>query len=689
MGLFDRLRSAAPPPGKPDTSGQDATRLIDQGHALEAQGKLDEAMQCYREAIRLAPNPARGHLNRGNVLLLQGDLDGALDAFRTALELQPDYAGAYYNIGNALLGNRQFDAAVASYRKALAINPDYAEVHCSLGVALKELGQMDEAVACFRRALKFDPNLAEAHINLGNAQKEFGQLEMAVESYRNAIEIKPNLVEAHTNLGIALQGLGLVEDAMASYRQALEIKPDYAEAHNSLGNAQQVLGQLEGAVASYQRALEIKPDFAEAHCNLGLALQNLGQLEGAVASYRRALEIKPDFAGAHCNLGLALQNLGQLEGAVASYQRALEIKPDFAEAHCNLGLALQNLGQLEGAVASYQRALEIKPDFAEAHFNLGLLLLSLGRYVEAWPEFEARYDPDYSGRQSFPPNLPIPQWQGEPLTGKSIVVWPEQGFGDKIQFARYLPLLKMRGVSRLTLVCTPPLIALFEKFTGVDVIMPYSEADSLPFHDYWIFPMSLPLHFATTVETIPAGLPYLSVPPERLKRWHQRLPASGLKVGLVWKGSATHKNDANRSLPSLSLLAPLWSVPGVNFISLQKGQGEEEAASPPAGQPILHLGSDIMDFADTAAIVAQLDLVICIDTAIVHLAGALNKPCWVLLPATGTDWRWLRDRSDSPWYPDVVRLFRQTNSGDWSATIEDIAQNLASWAALQRNPEIS
>jgi Tfp pilus assembly protein PilF len=477
MGIFDRLRSAAPPPGKPDTSEQDATRLIDQGHALQAQGKLDEAMQCYREAIRLAPNPARGHLNRGNVLLLQGDLDGALDAFRTALEHQPGYAGAYYNIGNALLGNRQFDEAVASYRSALEIKPDYAEVHCSLGVALKELGQMDEAVACFRRALQIEPGLVEAHLNLGS------------------------------------------------------------------------------------------------------------------------------------------------------------------------------------------------------------LYLSQGRYAEGWPEYEARYDPGYSGRQSVPPDLSFPRWQGQSLLDKSILIWPEQGFGDEIQFARYIPLLKTRGVSRITLVCKPPLKTLLETLAGVDAVVTQSESASLPLHDYWTFPVSLPLHFATTVETIPASLPYLGVPPERLNRWQEQLPGNGLRVGLVWKGSALHSNDLYRSLPSLSLLAPLWSVPGVNFISLQKGQGEEEATSPPAGQPILHLGSDIMDFADTAAIVAQLDLLICIDTAIAHLAGALNKPCWVLLPDSGTDWRWLRDRSDSPWYPDVIRLFRKTKGHDWSVIIDEVAQNLACWAA--------
>jgi len=478
MGIFNCFRSA----GQAVTNGenkeglaeQDATRLIDEGHVLEAQGQLDEAMQRYLDAIRLAPNPARGHLNRGNILLAKGDLKGAINAFKTAIKYKPDYAGAYYNMGNALLSNKRLDEAVASYHRALEINPDYAEVHCALGVALKELGQLD------------------------------------------------------------------------------------------------------------------------------------------------------------------------------------------------------------GAVASFRRALEIKPGLVEAHLNLGSLFLSQGRYTEGWLEYEARYDPGYSGRQSIPPNLTFPRWQGEPLTGKSIVVWPEQGFGDEIQFARYIPPLKIRGASRITLVCKLPLKALLETLAGVDTVVTQSEAASLPFHDYWTFSMSLPLHFATTVNTIPAVLPYLIVPSERLNRWHHRLPASGLKVGLVWKGSILHSNDINRSLPSLSTLAPLWSVPGVIFISLQKGQGEEEAATPPIGQPILDLGSDIHDFADTAAILAQLDLVICIDTAIAHLAGALNKPCWVLLPASGTDWRWLRERSDSPWYPDVMRLFRQPKSGDWSATISDLAKNLKS-----------
>ncbi len=358
MGIFDRLRSTAasrpgdarPDASAPDASAEDATRLIEQGHALEAQGRLDEAMQCYLDAVRIAPNPARAHLNRGNVLLLQGDLDGALAAFRTALDHQPDYAGAYYNIGNALLGNRQFDEAVASYRSALQINPDYAEVHCSLGVALKELGQLDEAVASFQKALQIDPGLVEAQTNLGN------------------------IIGSYYSAGILALKSGKPAEAVANFRKVLLIEPNLVEAHHNLGNALNELGQLGNAAASYQHALEINPDFAEAHCNLGTALQGLRKFREAAASYRKAIEINPVYAEAHFNMGNLLKDTGQLDKAVQSYRRAVEINPDLFQAYNNLGLALQELGQLDGATASYRRALEIKPDFVDTLDNL---LLSL------------------------------------------------------------------------------------------------------------------------------------------------------------------------------------------------------------------------------------------------------------------------------------------------------------------------
>ena len=454
---------------------QDETRLIETGHALEAQGRLDAAMQCYLDAVRIAPNPARAHLNRGNVMLLNGDLEGSLEAFRTAIKFKPDYAGAYYNIGNALLGSGKFDMAVDSYRSALDIQPDYAEVHCGLGVALKEIDMLDEAMACFREALRIDHDLVEARLNLGS------------------------------------------------------------------------------------------------------------------------------------------------------------------------------------------------------------LLLAQGRYAEAWPEYETRYDHRYAGRQSIPPVFPFPRWQGEDLTGKSLVVWPEQGFGDSIQFARYFPMLKSMGVSKLTVVCRPQLEFLLKQTKGVDAVIDHSSAASLPLHDYWTFQMSLPLRFSTTVGTIPADLPYLAAPAERVDRWSDALQKDRCLVGLVWKGSPGHQNDANRSIHDVSMLDPLWSVRGVTYVSLQKETGDGGAASPHMGGKMLHLGRDMLDFADAAAIIDQLDIVICVDTAIAHLAGSMGKLCWVMLPAIGTDWRWFRGRTDSPWYPGVMKLFRQGRYEGWSETISDVARELQKW----------
>jgi len=308
MKPFDRFRSAVRAPADNDknragTSEPDALRLIDEGHILEAEGRIEEAKQRYLDAIRLAPNPARAHLNHGNILLANGDLKGALDAFRTAIKYKPDYAGAYYNIGNALLGNGQLNEALANYRLALEINPAYAEVHCGLGVALKNLGQLDIAIVSFRRALEINPDLTEAHTNLGN------------------------ILEDLYNTGNVLLGNGKPDEAVTSFRLALEIEPNLAEAHYNLGNALKDLGQLDIAVVSYRRALEIKPDYVEVHYDLGNALKDLGQLDNAVASYRQALEIKPNLADAHHNLGIVLQELGQIDGAMAIYRRLVELQP--------------------------------------------------------------------------------------------------------------------------------------------------------------------------------------------------------------------------------------------------------------------------------------------------------------------------------------------------------------------------
>ena len=298
---------------------------------------------------------------------------------------------------------------------------------------------------------------------------------------------------------------------------------------------------------------------------------------------------------------------------------------------------------------------------------------------------EARYDRDLPDNGIASPELAFPQWRGQSLAGKSLLIWPEQGYGDEIQFCRYLPLLKTLGVTRLTLVCKQPLKALLGTLSGVDLLLASDEASELAeVHDYWTFPLSIALHLRTRVDSIPARIPYLRALPERLAKWAPRLERSRFNVGLLWAGNPGHHNDAYRSLPSLALLAPLWSVPGVCFFSLQMGRDEDELrGESPDSQPLVDLGTELDDFADSAAIISQLDLVITVDSAVAHLAGALGKACWLLLAHYRTDWRWLEGRPDSPWYPGVMRLFRQQSDEDWTSVIAELTSALRK--ATERN----
>jgi len=474
------------------------------------------------------------------------------------------------------------------------------------------------------------------------------------------------------------------DEAEQCYRRALDLDPGHAMAHFNLGVLLSDRKRDDEAEQCLRQAISLDPGHVMAHSNLGVLLARRKHYVEAEQCYRRALALDPASAEAYTNLGLLQEDLKRYDEAEENYRRAIACNPDAPIAHSNLGLFLAHIKREEEAEQCLRQSIALDPDYAIARLNLSFLLLRQGRFSEGWPFYEARNDTelpkDY--KHASPTAPPFPQWQGEPLAGKSLLVWPEQGLGDEIQFCRYLPLLKQQGAARITLICKAPLKTLMETLEGVDTVIAFSESDNVvAAHDYWTYPLSIPLHCKTTVETIPARLPYLRALPDRVARWSARLPRDGFmppegnrvfRVGLVWKGSTSYKNDSKRSLAGLAILAPLWSVPGVRFVSLQKGQGEDEARNPPAGQPLIDLGTEIADFADTAAIVEQLDLVISVDTAVAHVAGALAKPCWVMLPAEKGDWRWLQGRVDSPWYPGVLRLFRQPDSEDWTPLILDI-----------------
>lgn len=648
--------------------------------------ELQESVKLCRSILKIQPNHPEVNHTMGEIAVRLKQPVVALPYFATALSADPANNKYWLDYIDALMQSDQWENA----RQQL----EFAQLH----------GLQGEKVDALKIRLAANIQSTEQHtpsLPLPTPQNS----RSATDNLTTHTEASPGVQEVNTlvsmfnqgkltevatlakkmttrfplygfgwkMLGAALKELGQTEEAIAHMKQATTLLPDDAEAHNNLGLTLMSAGQLEEAETSYRRALQIRNDYAEAYNNLGILLSDSKRLDEAEASYQHALLIKPDFAEAHSNLGMIFMTTGRLEEAEASCQRALHIKPDFTVALSNLGAIFMDEGKLENAEATYRRALKMKDCLPETYYNLGLALLAQGKYTEAWPYYEQRYNPRTKKPICKIPALACPQWQGESLVGKSLIIWPEQGVGDYIQFVRYASLLKERGVSHLTLFCTPPLKALLETVIGVDTVI--TELSPATSYDYWSFPLSLPLYFGTTVDSIPPLSPYLHPLTARSERWLDQLPVEKLKVGLVWKGNPEHKNDANRSLPGLSTMASLWSVPGVSFISLQKGVGEDEANHPPAGQPIISLSPDIRDFADTAAIIDQLDLVISIDTSVAHLAGALDKPCWILLPSHRTDWRWLRAREDSPWYPSV-RLFRQEKQEDWQAVIERVTEAL-------------
>ena len=538
----------------------------------------------------------------------------------------------------------------------------------ALAIAIKhhQGGRLQTAEDIYRQILAVEPNHADATHLLGLIAHQMGRHEIAVEYIGRAIALNGTMAEFHDNLGGAYRALRRMPEAAAYCRRAVELKPDDAAAHYNLGLVLNDQGKLAEAVACYRRALELRPDYAEAHNNLGNAFKNQEKLADAIACYYRALELRPDYAEAYSNLGAALRGEGKLEEAIACYRRALQLKPDNAEAHSNLGLAFVDQRRLEEAAACYRRALELKPDLAEAHFNRSFLWLLSGNFAQGWPEYECRWQAHRFAQ---------PLWGGEALAGKTILLHAEQGFGDTIQFVRYAPIVKQHG-GTVILACQKPLLALLEGCAGIDQLI--AQGNALPAFDVHAPLMSLPGILKTTLDTIPAAVPYLSAPAALTEYWREKLrDVRGYRIGINWRGRPGQGSWLARDLP-LQQFAILAEIPGVCLISLQKGTGREELQQARERFPVVDLGDEVDQasgaFVDTAAIMKNLDLVITSDTSVPNLAGSLAIPVWVAL-TLAHDWRWLLDRSDSPWYP-TMRLFRQREQGNWQGVFDDIRRAL-------------
>ena len=650
------------------------------GILLYKAKRLQEAELAFLRALELHPDFADAYNNLGNLLQETKRLSEAEAAFRHAIELNSDYAEAHNNLGHLLYMTKRLVEAEVVFRYALELKPDFAEAHNNLGNLLKDTKHLPEAEGAFLRAIEFKPDFIVAHINLASLLHVMNRLPEAKVYFLRVLEVKPVQVELHDNLEDLLDKAKRQFEDETIFLRDMESQPGYFESCYSLGRLLQKTRHLPESEAIFQRLVKLKPDFAGIHNNLGYLYLESMHLPEAEAAFRQAIKLKPDYAEAYNNLGNVFQKTKRLSDAEASYFHAIKLKPGNVEAYFNLGILFYEERHLHEAEVAFLKALELKPCFAEAKWNLSLLLLVQGRYAEAWTYYESRYDPNFTGAYTKIPSLAFPQWHGESLVGKSLVIIPEQGLGDCIQFARYASMLKGRGVSHLTFVCDPSLKALIETAEGVDSVI--TDFVAISPHDYWSFLLSLPLYFGSTLQTLPATLPYLHALPQRLDYWYDRLPKKSFKVGLIWNGNPLNKNDSYRSIPELATLAPLWSVSEVTFIGLQTGQRASEEAQSQISQPILHWGSEIRDFADTAAIVAQLDLVICVDTALAHVAGALGTTCWLLLPAQGSDWRWLIDQTDSPWYPGIIRIFRQTELNNWDKPIRDVVEELKKYIEI-------
>ncbi len=555
--------------------------------------------------------------------------------------------------------------------EALTIDPTLLE---EFGTLAMEMGWSEAAASLFGRAAEIAPEPAPSFSSLGRALTNLGRLEEAVAACRHAIHLAPNLAEAHHHLGVALGTQGQLDEAVAALQQAIRLRPAYAEAHNNLGIAFRTQGRLEEAVLAYRRAAQVRPENVEALNDMGNVLEKLGRLDEAIGTFRKAIQIKPDDADLYNNLGIALGNKGQMNGAIEAYRRATQLNPSHVDAYNNLGNALGRLGNLDEAQAACHQALEVNPQDALAKFNSGKLHLLAGELERGWPLCEERWNiSDFaSSRRDFPQ----PRWDGAALQGRTLLIHEEQGFGDCIQFIRYAPLVAACG-GTVIVECPRPLLEVFATVKGIDQLV--VSGDPLPPFDVHLPLMSLPLVFETTIETIPQNTPYLTADPARClswRDWFDNVP-SRLKVGLTWAGRT---DTFQRSLRAIHLrqLLPLFRVPGVDFVSVQLGNVTEQIAQLPGRQPIRHPLGLIADFADTAALISQLDLVISIDTAVAHLAGALGKPVWVLLPFAA-DWRWLLDRDDSPWYP-TMRLFRQTRLTQWDPVVAEVRRALQALA---------
>jgi tetratricopeptide (TPR) repeat protein len=614
--------------------------------------------------------------------LQSGQFSEAEKCCREILADDPEHADSFHLLGLISAKTNKYDQAIEFIAQAIKKNPNNADYFSNLGTMLQRQNRLDEALKSFDLALSLRPDSADTWIKLGNVLQRQERFDEAILAYDHALEIDRSRPEAGTNTnqanalykrGVCLRHLMRLEEACLCFGKALTIRPDHFDALNDRGRTLLDLWRADEALMDFRKAIEIEPNSVASLNNYGIALILLRRCEEALRILDRALSISPDLAELFNNKGNALKYLGRFDEALATYDRAIAIRPDYAEAHSNRGNCLDEMGRYGEALSCYKDALALQPDHADTHWNIAVNRLRAGDLKTGWVENEWRWK--IKSLQVTPRNFGQPLWIGaEPIHGKVLLLHNEQGLGDALQFSRYIPLLAARG-ARIVLEIDGPLKELLSGLSGVSHCVAKGEA--LPDFDFHCPLTSLPLAFDTTLDTIPSAVPYISVGAQATD-WETRLHSQNRpRIGLVWSGNPIHNNDRNRSMPLESLL-PLLDV-NAQFVSLQKDVRPNDEAVLRERNDILHVGAELHSFADTAALIEQLDLVISVDTSVAHLAGALGRPVWIFLPYV-PDWRWLLDREDSPWYP-TARLFRQSETREWPFIVDKMRQALREFVA--------
>lgn len=685
---------------------ENAEALLLLGAACDRCGDSVEAERLMARALRTERRYAWAFANYGLVLVKLGRHEAALAPLREALRLDGRHAPAHVSLGNALLELERHADAQKAYEQALAIAPALAEAWSNRGNALRALGRPADALISFDRALAISRNDFATHTNRGHALRDLGRYDEALRSYRLAQVIRPRVPELLAQCGAMLLALGNDAQALVFFDQALDAKPDDVDILYKTAVALDLLHRHEDLLARCDRILSLAPDHAGAWLGRANALNGMRRHAEAADAYARALAHDPDLLAALGNQGVALrmleryadalsrydgaleqiganaqllmsrghtlQQLGRYDDALAGFAAAAAVEPADAGGWALRGAALQQLWRFDEAIDCYRRMQSLEPTKAAGHHEEAYCRLLIGDFAEGWKKYESRWVDAVAARSRRHADRPF--WSGrEPVAGKTILLHSEQGYGDTLQFCRYAARVEACGAN-VVLEVPPALKDLLSSLQGVRQLVAMGEP--LPPFDLQCPLLSVPLALGTELETIPADPRYLHADLARVRDWQRRLedcaPPGQIKVGLAWSGNPAHNNDVNRSI-ALAALAPLYGQ-RATFVSLHQQVRARDAATL-AESGMLHFGAELRDFADTAALIACLDLVISVDTSVVHLAGALGKPVWVLLPRV-PDWRWLLKREDSPWYP-TARLFRQEKPGDWPTVIERVGQTLA------------